>query len=346
MLPLPPTRLQTLRPEPQALLQPELKENCESKPRVESKPSALEESKPQGQSLPSVLEESKPQGQSLSVLKVGHLDQQKQSPAKPAAQQQKHDPKKNKMGVDGYDIGYDDELCKAWRRPLCDAKAAPEFAQKVFYKPDDDEMQQALAIWCDGMETRLPGLLVGDVKAREGLKPLKVHKPLGQAKGKAQPRGSSGDDVHWWEKMDDAVVRVVWLKAERIASLRVKPAKTKEKQVCQCSMKQAKTKEAAIDVMKQVAAKYISGLATKEKLFLERDSLLKDMVVKAMKRVPATEAKPDDESIGYVSDPNYDEKGDGDFEGGSDNQMDQGEEEGEGEEEDAADSSSTSESGS
>ena len=116
--------------------------------------------------------------------------------------------------------------------------APPEFADP-FIDLGDGPMELARARFPDGMEIRCVGLLVSDLQAmKAGRQPRRVAAKTTEKKGK---KGSEFGHLMVDHTMETgAVIKTIFLKAESIASLKIKATEQcRLQQRCQCSTKMA-----------------------------------------------------------------------------------------------------------
>ena len=115
------------------------------------------------------------------------------------------------------------------------------------------------------------GDLLARMKAEQPSRPKTLAKP-GPRTSKSEYEGVT---------KTGGKLRVVFLKADRIMSMKLKERRMKERQICQCSLSSATGASGlATDVLKKVAVEFIFGNVQLSELFDLRDRLL-DEALKA-----------------------------------------------------------------
>lgn len=173
-----------------------------------------------------------------------------------------------------YAYGYDDTQGKAFRKPIKQPRAPPEWADDIIVNKMDPDTAPAIAVFSDGSRWAIAMLTKGDLNAKRGsLRPRKLQAPEAAGKGKKGNKSNIFDGQH---TMTQGRVRVVWLKAESLWSLKVKHGKSREAQICQCSEQSTGNKEVAGQILTTVAKEYCENKHKDNELYERRDVLKRE----------------------------------------------------------------------
>ena len=189
------------------------------------------------------------------------------------------------LGEHEYTYGYDDMMVKAWRKPINSTRTAPEFAEAIYNRSGDSDTSAARAVFKDGTEWCISSLSKADYQAKITGRPTravppqpkKAAKATGRGKGAAKGSGAANSGDNWKGVHGEIgdIVRCVWLKAEGLASLRVKSSSEKERQICQCSQTSVGAQQAAMDIMNAVGVQFCNGAIAIADVFSSRDVMVK-----------------------------------------------------------------------
>ena len=118
------------------------------------------------------------------------------------------------------------------------------------------------------MVVECPGLFVHDVKSRaQGKETQRLAK-------RAKPAGKGNGTTTFLIQGTQDVLKVSFLKAEDLVSLKLKVPQKKGRQVCQCSVKQAGETDFAMKLISDLARDCAAGKISLEKLYEERNTRL------------------------------------------------------------------------
>ena len=126
--------------------------------------------------------------------------------------------------------------------PTSDKDAVPENTDKISFESDALDTDEVLATWPDGFSMTVPGLTVGQWKAR------KTAQESRQCKKAAE-----------WSKGDYFVRIKKDRHAERGGLAWLGHNDNKSKQICQVQVYKCPSKEVAVQVLAEVAEKLMSG---------------------------------------------------------------------------------------
>ena len=176
---------------------------------------------------------------------------------------------------DLWTYSYDDDVGKVYRKPKSKPKSFPDWAETIFASEGAKLSDSAIAQWRDGSCWEISTLTCAEYKAKmAGVKVTRSAKP-GAGTGKIN------SEVSFTGKHSETgdLLRVIFLKAEALVSLREKPVTGgREKQICQVSVAQAGgDKERAHNVVNELGKRYAANEIQRELLFEQRDALLKEI---------------------------------------------------------------------
>jgi hypothetical protein len=174
-----------------------------------------------------------------------------------------------------YVYGYDDTQGKAFRKPSKQPRAPPEWADDIIVNNTDPDTAPAIAVFSDGSKWAIATLTKGDLLAKRGsVRPRKLQPPAGVGgKAKKGNKNNIFDGVH---SKTQGRVRVVWLKAESLWSLKLKYGVQRETQICQCSEQSVGSKDIAGEILSAVAKEYCEDKWLMKDLYDRRDQYKQD----------------------------------------------------------------------
>ena len=178
----------------------------------------------------------------------------------------------------GYTFGYCSHSNKAWRKPVDQPRASPQFCECIYAPDGCSQTDPVIAVFGDGMEWAVSTLTALEHQAIVGGGKKRVCAPLRKPGAKSKTSAIVFEGKHSTRL---EVVRVMLLKCEGLVSLRLKTEGTREKQVCQCTVTMVggnTAEQAATDVMVQVAKKYLQDEVALTGLYVLRDALVQEFL--------------------------------------------------------------------
>ena len=192
----------------------------------------------------------------------------------------------------GYTFGYCSHSNKAWRKPVDQPRASPQFCECIYAQEGCGQTDPVIAVFGDGMEWAVSTLSALDHQAIVGGGKKRVCAPLRKPGAKSKTSAIVFEGKHSTRL---EVVRVMLLKCEGLVSLRLKTQGMREKQVCQCTVTMvggSTAEQAATDVMVQVAKKYLQDEVALTGLYGLRDALVQEFLgTKPQERRPPRVAR-------------------------------------------------------
>lgn len=208
-----------------------------------------------------------------------------------------------------YDVGFDADVGKAWRKPIGRKKAAPEWSQEIYEKPGlASVFEPVTAKFADGAEYDLPvtveawrAMIHGRPEQRVRKRPAAAALPKSPTLGPL-PNGTEPDPadlvcfagshcstndkirvVHRPQKGRAGLVQIL---------LRPFSGEEKEKMICMITVGPNLPLFTCVSKMNALAMKFAQNEVQKGSLYQERDKLLQEAAPKeARKRAKAAAAK-------------------------------------------------------